>query len=69
MRGKSPNDSLLAFAGKSKLTPQTADLGMFLQSVAPFVRRAIPCRIKLELNVAENLPPVLIDTVPKSPAR
>lgn len=62
MRGKSLNDSLLAFAGKSKLTPQTADLGMFLQSVAPFVRRAIPSRIKLELAVDENLPPVLIDT-------
>lgn len=61
MRGKSLNDSLLAFAGKSKLTPQTADLGMFLQSVAPFVRRAIPSRIKLELDVEANLPPVLID--------
>ncbi|MBM3604954.1 MAG: response regulator [Alphaproteobacteria bacterium] len=61
MRGKSLNDSLLAFAGKSKLTPQTADLGTFLQSVAPFVRRAIPSRIKLELEVDEVLPPVLID--------
>ena len=62
MRGKSLNDSLLAFAGKSKLTPQTADLGAFLQSVAPFVRRAIPSRIKLELDVEAELPPVLIDT-------
>lgn len=61
MRGKSLNDSLLAFAGKSKLTPQTADLGSFLQSVAPFIRRAIPSRIKLELEVDAGLPPVLID--------
>lgn len=61
MRGKSLNDSLLAFAGKSKLTPQTADLGAFLQSWAPFVRRAIPSRIKLELEVDAGLPPVLID--------
>lgn len=61
MRGKSLNDSLLAFAGKSKLTPQTADLGAFLQSWAPFVRRAIPSRIQLELEVDAGLPPVLID--------
>lgn len=61
MRGKSLNDSLLAFAGKSKLTPQTADLGNFLRSVAPFIRRAIPSRIKLELNIDAGLPPVLID--------
>lgn len=61
MRGKSLNDSLLAFAGKSKLSPQTADLGAFLQSWGPFVRRAIPSRIKLELEVEANLPPVLID--------
>ena len=61
MRGKSLNDSLLAFAGKSKLTPQTADLESFLQSVAPFIRRAIPSRIKLELEVDAGLPPVLID--------
>lgn len=62
MRGKSLNDSLLAFAGKSKLTPQTADLGSFLQSWAPFVRRAIPSRIKIELEVESAIPPVLIDT-------
>ncbi|MBM3605971.1 MAG: response regulator, partial [Alphaproteobacteria bacterium] len=61
MRGKSLNDSLLAFAGKSKLMPQTADLGAFLQSWAPFVRRAVPSRIKLDLEVAAGLPPVLID--------
>lgn len=61
MRGKSLNDSLLAFAGKSKLTPQTADLGRFLQSWAPFVRRAIPSRIKIELEVETAVPPVLID--------
>jgi signal transduction histidine kinase len=61
MRGKSLNDSLLAFAGKSRLTPQTADLGSFVQSWAPFVRRAIPSRIKIELDVDKGLPPVLID--------
>lgn len=61
MRGKSLNDSLLAFAGKSRLTPQTADLGSFVQSWAPFVRRAIPSRIKIELEVDKGLPPVLID--------
>lgn len=61
MRGKSLNDSLLAFAGKSKLTPQTADLGRFVQAWAPFVRRAIPSRIRIELEIDEGIPPVLID--------
>lgn len=61
MRGKSLNDSLVAFAGKSKLSPQTMDFKAFLESVAPLVRRAIPSRIKLEWDLDEHLPPVLID--------
>ena len=61
MRGRSLNDSLLAFAGKARLAPQTADLGGFLGSWAPFMRRAIPSRIKLEVEVDDDLAPVLID--------
>lgn len=61
MRGRSLNDSLLAFAGKARLAPQTADLGSFLRSWATFVRRAIPSRIKLEVEIDDDLAPVLID--------
>ena len=62
MRGKALNDSLLAFAGKSRLKPQTADLATFMRSLVPLVQRAIPSRIKLEIIISEALPPVLIDT-------
>lgn len=61
MRGRSLNDSLLAFAGKARLAPQTADLGGFVQSWTPFMRRAIPSRIRLEVEVDDDLAPVLID--------
>lgn len=62
MRGKALNDSLLAFAGKSRLKPQTADLGTFMRSLVPLIRRAIPSRIILDITISDALPPVLIDT-------
>lgn len=61
MRGKALNDSLLAFAGKSKLSPRTADLSVFLHSVTPLIRRAVPSRIRIDVDIADAVPPVLLD--------
>lgn len=61
LRGKTLNESLLAFAGRSTLEPKTEDLAAFLDSIMPLLRRTLPSNIDLERAIDDGLPPVVLD--------
>lgn len=62
MRGQTLNESLLAFAGRSRLAPRTQELGAFVRAILPLIERTLPSRIALKVAVPKDLPPVLLDT-------
>jgi signal transduction histidine kinase len=60
-RGKSLNDSLLAFAGRANLVSNKIDLANFIESLRPLLERTLPSRISLIFDIAPGLPSIEID--------
>jgi signal transduction histidine kinase/CheY-like chemotaxis protein len=52
---------LLAYAGKGKTTFQPVDLSQTVREMLPMLKVAVPRRIAMRLDLAENLPPVSAD--------
>ncbi|SDY46133.1 PAS domain-containing protein [Citreimonas salinaria] len=61
LRGKTLNESLLAFAGRATIEPRTEDLGDFLRALQPLLRRTLPSNIELVIDCRPGLPPVVLD--------
>lgn len=61
-RGQSLNESLLAFSGRSRLEPVTEDLGEFVKSLEPLLKRTLTSRISMFLEIEPNLPQALLDS-------
>lgn len=53
--------NLLAFSRRQMLTPSRVDLGKFLPSFVELVRRTLGERIAIEMAVAADCPPCLVD--------
>ncbi|QIQ87805.1 ATP-binding protein [Erythrobacter sp.] len=60
-RGRTLNESLLAFAGRSSLEPTKANLSAFLDRIRPMIERTLPSRIALRFRVDDNVPSVELD--------
>ncbi|MEE4213071.1 MAG: ATP-binding protein [Parvularcula sp.] len=60
-RGRTLNESLLAFAGRSSLEPTKANLSSFLDRIRPMIERTLPSRIGLQFEVEDDLPSVRLD--------
>ncbi|MBU2098466.1 MAG: response regulator, partial [Gammaproteobacteria bacterium] len=52
---------LLAFARKQPLDPHPTDVALLIKNVHPLIRRAVPERIAIKLDVVPDLPDVMID--------
>ncbi|WP_375257825.1 PAS domain-containing protein [Citreimonas sp.] len=61
LRGKTLNESLLAFAGRATIEPRTEDLGEFIGALQPLLRRTLPSNIELIVDSRPGLPPVVLD--------
>lgn len=61
LRGKTLNESLLAFAGRATIEPRTEDLGEFVCSLQPLLRRTLPSNIELVIDCRRGLPLVVLD--------
>lgn len=60
-RGAELTRKLLAFSRRQLLQPSAVDVGLLLNSLADMLRRTVDQRIRIEVQVAPDCPPVLAD--------
>ncbi|HEX7038207.1 MAG TPA: response regulator [Pseudomonadales bacterium] len=61
LRGARLTRQLLAFARRQTLQPTVFDVGEMVTATADLIRRTLGAQIRVELDLAEGLPPVVAD--------
>ena len=52
---------MLAYAGKGRFVVQPLDLSEQVKEIVPLIRTSVPAHVRIELQLAANLPPVQAD--------
>jgi PAS domain S-box-containing protein len=52
---------MLAYAGKGRFVVRPLDLSLLITQIAPLIRTTVPASVRLELNLAPQLPPMQAD--------
>ena len=60
-RGASLTQRMLAFARRQDLNPEAVDLGQLVQGMLDLLRRSVGPTVTVEIDMAPNLPPALVD--------
>ena len=60
-RGARLTRSMLAFAGRARLTPETLKLNEVVEEAQTWIKRTLPKTITVQLSLAEDLAPVFLD--------
>jgi PAS domain S-box-containing protein len=60
-RGKSLTDRMLAFARRQHLQPEAVSLNQLVLGMADMLERSLGPTIRLDIDIPETLPPILVD--------
>jgi PAS domain S-box-containing protein len=61
LRGAELNRSLLAFSRQQPINPRSVDINALLANLTKMLQRTLGEKIRVQMNLPERLPPVLID--------